>query len=216
LIIAREENESTVPSAGDWYGGVGAPGNVVLEAVQWGVLAITAYLKETDDLDFLKESVPFYEKDRQGHALESASVLEHLKRGLQFTRNDIGQHGLPLLGFADWNDTVNLPAGAESLFTANLFGTALLEMMALMEHLHDKTAVREYRAAYDEMKSRFDNMAWDGAWYVRYFDAEGDLLGSSKNTYGQIYLNAQSWAVISGFASLERGRQEIIHARLGE
>ncbi len=173
----------------------------------WGVLAVTSYLKETGDLAFLDEVVPFYDRDKQGDALESGSVLEHLKRGLDLTRHDTGQHGLPLLGFADWNDTVNLPAGAESLFTANLYGKALREMMILYKHLGEDAAALEQRAAYDEMRSRVESVAWDGEWYVRYFDAEGKPLGSSKNTYGQIYLNAQSWAILSGFASLERGRQ---------
>ncbi len=189
----------------------------------WGILAVTAYIKETGDLAFLDETVPFYEKDKQGNPVEEGSVLEHLRRGLDFTRQDTGRHGLPLLGFADWNDTVNLPAGAESLLTANLYGTALREMATLLEHLGDDSAskrslpdeqitrfqgaAREYRAAYEEMKSRFESIAWDGEWYLRYFDAEGNPLGSSKNTYGQIYLNAQSWPVISGFASPERGRR---------
>src|SRR5690606_24306843 len=87
----------------------------------WLILAVCAYLKETGDLAFLDEELPFYEKDRLGQPLERSTVREHLQRGLAFTRGDVGRHGLPLLGFADWNDTVNLPAGAESLFTANLY-----------------------------------------------------------------------------------------------
>ena len=173
----------------------------------WGVLAVTGYLKETGDLPFLDEIVPFYDRDKRGTVLESASVLEHLKRALAFTRRDTGRHGLPLLGFADWNDTVNLPTGAESLFTADLYGTASREMIALLEHLHDPAAAEECRTAYHEMRARVEASAWDGEWYVGYFDAEGEPLGSSKNTYGQIQLNPQAWAVISGFASPQRGRQ---------
>jgi cellobiose phosphorylase len=173
----------------------------------WGILAVTAYLKETGDLRFLEEVIPFYDKDRLGNALGAGTVLEHLERGLAFTRGDLGQHGLPLLGFADWNDTVNLPAGAESLFTANLYGKALLEIVDLMGHLGRENTADEYRAAYDEMRIRVEKVAWDGEWYVRYFDARGEPLGSHANIHGQIYLNAQSWAVISGFASLQRGRQ---------
>jgi len=173
----------------------------------WCVLATTAYLKETGDLAFLDEVIPFYDKDKQGAALESGSVLEHLKRGLAFTRADTGQHGLPRLGFADWNDTVNLPAGAESLFTANLYGKALLEMISLMEHLGDVAGAAEMGVAYAEMKARVEAAAWDGEWFVRYFDAEGVPMGSAKNTYGQIHLNGQTWPVISGFASEQRGRQ---------
>ena len=182
----------------------------------WSILAVTAYIKEIGDLAFLDEIVPFYEKDKQGNPLEAGSVLEHLKRGLGFTRHDTGQHGLPLLGFADWNDTVNLPTGAESLFTANLYGKALLEMIALLEHLDETSAANEYHTAYEEMKSRVDSTAWDGEWYVRYIDVEGNPLGSSKNTYGQFYLNGQCWPVISGFASSERGRQamESVYKRL--
>ncbi len=173
----------------------------------WGVLAVTAYMKETGDLAFLDETIPFYDKDKQGNMLESGTVMEHLEGGLAFTGQDIGKHGLPLLGYADWNDTVNLPKGAESLFTANLYGKALLEMIGLMEYLGDKNRTREYRAEYEQMRSRVEAVAWDGEWYLRYFDAEGNPLGSHKNAYGQIYLNGQSWAVISGFASPSRGVQ---------
>ncbi|MCJ7532289.1 MAG: hypothetical protein MUO64_14825 [Anaerolineales bacterium] len=173
----------------------------------WAILAATAYIKETGDLDLLNKIIPFYEKDKQGNPLEAGSVVEHLKRGLAFTRHDTGQHGLPLLGFADWNDTVNLPTGAESLFTANLYGKALCELIELLEYLDDTCAANEYRSAYEEMKSRVESVAWDGEWYLRYFDVEGNPLGCSKNTYGQIYLNGQSWPVISGFSSSERGRQ---------
>jgi cellobiose phosphorylase len=100
-----------------------------------------------------------------------------------------------------------MPTDAESLFTANLYGKALLEIIALFEHLGDVSTAGDYCVAYDEMKSRFESVAWDGEWYIRYFDDEGNPLGSSKNTYGQISLNAQSWPIISGFASPERGRR---------
>ena len=83
----------------------------------WLVLAVTAYLKETGDFAFLDESIPFYDRDREERPLESGSVAEHLRRALAFTSSDTGAHCRS--GFADWNDTVNLRAGAESLFTAN-------------------------------------------------------------------------------------------------
>jgi cellobiose phosphorylase len=171
----------------------------------WSVLGVAAYIKETGDTAFLDEEVPYYEKDKDGKPLQSGTVLDHVKRALRFTRTDTGKHGLPLLGFADWNDPVNLPTGAESLFTANLYGWALREFIALLEYLGQPADA--YRFAYDEMKARLEQHGWDGQWYLRYFDEQGNPLGSSKNTYGQIYLNGQSWPVISGFASAERARQ---------
>ncbi len=173
----------------------------------WSILGVTAYLKETGDFAFLDEIVPFYEKDKAGQPLESAPVLEHLQRGLNFTRKDTGKHGLSLLGFADWNDTINLPTGAESLFTSHLYGRALLEFIALLEHLGQTSVADEYRQAYNEIKARVEASAWDGNWYVMYFDQDGTPLGSHKNEKGQIHLNGQSWAVLSGFAAPERARQ---------
>ena len=172
----------------------------------WIILAVAAYLKETGDFSILEEMIPFYDKDKAGRVLESQTVLEHLKRGVAFTGRDTGGHGLPLLGFADWNDTVNLPPGAESVFTANLYGKALLELTGLLEYLGDFAAAQEYRSEYEAMHARVESAAWDGNWYARYFQADGTPLGSAQNTYGQIYLNGQSWPVISGFASPERAR----------
>ena len=170
----------------------------------WIVLAVTAYLRETGNLAFLDEKIPYYDKDREGHPIESGTVLDHLRRAIAFTRKDTGAHGLPLLGFADWNDTVNLRAGAESLFVANLYGKALLEMIDLARYLGDARWAAEYTALYETMKQRVNERAWDGGWFVRYFDVDGSPLGSHTNAHGQIYANGQSWPVISGFASRER------------
>jgi cellobiose phosphorylase len=171
----------------------------------WIILAVTAYLKETGDLAFLAEEIPYYDKDPAGQPLEVGTVLEHMQRAIEFTRRDVGRHGLPLLGFADWNDTVNLRPGAESLFTANLYGWALLEMGELARRLGDSSALEKFALYYEDMKQRVNEYGWDGRWYVRYFDADGAPLGSQSNEHGQIYANGQSWAVISGFAPPERG-----------
>lgn len=169
----------------------------------WIILAVCAYLKETGDLAFLDEVIPYYMTDERG------AVLDHLRRGIEFTRNDVGAHGLPLLGFADWNDTVNLRTGAESLFTANLYGKALLEIIELFHHLSDGASAEKYTAYYGEMKQRVNEYAWDGEWYIRYFDFDGAPLGSHTNDKGQIYSNGQSWPVISGFAPPWRARQAL-------
>ena len=182
----------------------------------WAVLAVCGYLKETGDFAYLDTIVPYYEKDRDGQPLEAGTVLDHLRRGIDFTRGNVGAHGLPLLGYADWNDTINLPAGAESLFTANLYGKALRELIGLSAQLGNVEDAATFRAYYEEMKERVNAEAWDGAWYVRYFDAAGQPLGSQANPTGQIFTNGQSWPVISGFAPEDRARQALdsVHARL--
>ncbi|HET9959394.1 MAG TPA: glycosyl hydrolase family 65 protein, partial [Polyangiaceae bacterium] len=172
----------------------------------WIVIAVCWYLKETGDLAFLEEVIPFYEKDQNELPLETGTVREHLMRSVAFTKGDLGQHGLPLLGFADWNDTVNLPTGAESMFNANLYGVALRELIELCEHLGDRGTAAQLEADFAKMKETFNACAWDGEWFVRYFDADGSPVGSRTNSEGQIYTNGQSWPVLSGFASPERAR----------
>ena len=174
----------------------------------WIVLAVSAYVKETGDYDFLKKQIPFYEKDKAEKPLETGTVYEHLQRAVKFTHENCGKHGIPLLGFADWNDTVNLPAGAESLFTANLYGWALLELAELADFKNEKDNAEKWRGWYRDMKKAVLDSAWDGEWFVRYFDDKGEPLGSAKNEYGKIWLNGQSWTILSGFAAdTDKGRK---------
>ncbi len=175
----------------------------------WIILAVTAYLKETGDMKFLKEVIPYYEKDKDSQHQESGTVMDHMKRALSFTSNDKGQHGLPHLGFADWNDTVNLRTGSESLFNTHLYGKGLLEMVELCNYLGDTAEAESYKAEYDRLKETFNQTCWDGEWYVRYFDSDGTPLGSHKNEYGKIYLNAQSWPLISGMALTDRAEKAL-------
>ncbi|HZU87109.1 MAG TPA: hypothetical protein VFF78_06475 [Anaerolineaceae bacterium] len=185
----------------------------------WAVLATAGYLKETGDFEFLNEQLPYYEKDRQGVPVDGGIVWDHLLRGVEFTHRDRGAHGLPLLGFADWNDPVNLPTGAESVFTAGLFGKALQELIALADYMSRRKDLqtpgqaRMYRDTaerlqgyYEEIKARVNQHAWDGAWYKAYFDADGTPLGSRTNEYGRMYIHALAWVVLSGLATPERAK----------
>jgi cellobiose phosphorylase len=174
----------------------------------WIVMAVSAYLKETGDLAFLDEEISFYPAEK-GDPEEKGTVRDHLDRAIAFTRNNTGQHGLPLLGFADWNDTVNLHTGAESMFITNQYGVALREMIDLAAHQGDEDAKAKYQAYYDEMQAKFDEHAWDGEWFIRYFDKDGNPLGSKKNDACQIYTNGQSWPVISGFATEEKAQKAL-------
>jgi len=175
----------------------------------WIILAVCSYIKETGDFEFLRKIIPFYDKDGRGRSApaESVSVFEHLSRAAAFTRGDKGAHGLPLLGFADWNDTVNLATGAESVFTACLYGAVLLELAELADALGDPESAGRWRSWYGDMKATVNGIAWDGEWWIRYFDADGSPIGSRTAERGRIWINSQTWAVISGFAEGDRARK---------
>ncbi len=170
----------------------------------WIILTVCEYLKESGDYEFLNHKVSYYDKDKKGQPIEEGTVLEHLNRAIEFTQNNKGRHDLPLLGYADWNDCVNLPKGAESNFNANLFGKGLLELKGLMLFLGREAEAAHYEAYYMTMKDAFNKACWDGDWFIRYFDHEGQPIGSHINEQGKIYTNGQSWSVLSGFASEEK------------
>lgn len=170
----------------------------------WAVLSTCAYIKETGDYAFLDEEITYYDKNIPLTEREAGTVLEHLKRGLAYTKANVGQHGLPLLGFADWNDTVNLPGEAESMFVACLYGVVLKEMIELSEYFGDEAEATRYRADHAEMAECFNREAWDGEWYQRYFTADGTPLGSKENDEGKIFTNGQSWPIMAGFAPHDR------------
>lgn len=191
---ANEGDSREEPHLPDYYG----------DDHLWIVQTVAQYLKETGNVDFLQKEITFYDKKLPIEQREKGTVWEHLKRSINFTWNDRGPHGLPHLGFADWNDTVNLGHGAESMFNASLFGKAIIEMLDICDLIgeHDyKLVLQNY---YAEMKKAVNEHLWDGKWWIRYFNPAGEPLGSDKNQYGKIFTNGQSWPVIAGFAEGER------------
>jgi len=196
---ANEGDSREEPELPDYYG----------DDHLWIVMTVSQYIRETGDVAFLEKEIPFYEKKVPLEKREKGTVWEHLVRAIEFTWSDRGAHGIPHLGFADWNDTVNLMTGAESLMVANLFGKALLDMMDVCKAAENESYEAKLKSYYEEMKGKVNEHAWDGDWWVRYYTNKGEPIGSSTNEYGKIYTNGQSWPVISGFSEGERREKSL-------
>ncbi len=169
----------------------------------WPVYTVYQYLAETGDESFLDQSVPF----RSG---DEASVYEHLLRGLRFLAGRRGLHGLPMLYHADWNDGLALfqDEAAESV----MLGMQLVYAARLFRTLAERSG-RHSDGQWcgdliDELSGILNSdLVWDGRWYRRLLLSNGKVLGSAANRQGRIYLNPQSWSVISGVGDREgRGR----------
>jgi cellobiose phosphorylase len=62
------------------------------------------------------------------------------------------------------------------------------------------------RQARGELVEALLTEAWDGQWWLRGYDDDGNPFGSDRNERGKIFLNAQNWAVLSGVGSDEQLR----------
>jgi cellobiose phosphorylase len=59
---------------------------------------------------------------------------------------------------------------------------------------------------------RIQAHAWDGEWFVRGYRENGVPLGSKSEPEGTIFINAQSWAVISGAATPDQAERAMASA----
>jgi cellobiose phosphorylase len=165
----------------------------------WLIVMVYFYIAETGDVSILKEKLPFAGSRKQG------SLYEHLLASIHYTKKQRGVHGLPLILVADWNDTLHLWMASEkpeSVFVAELFSfscTLLAELALIAGENKDSSSLLSYAT---EMAALINNKCWDGEWYLRGFGRK--KIGTIENTYAKIFLNTQTWAVISGVARGER------------
>jgi cellobiose phosphorylase len=183
----------------------------------WLILGTAAYVKETGDFAILDEQVPFNNDENN-----KGSLFEHLKRSFHFVPNNLGPHGLPLIGRADWNDCLNLNCfsetpdenyqttgnrvgkTAESIFIAGMFVHIGPEYVALAERRGEKDEAKKARELIAKMTETVLTHGWDGAWYLRAYDFFGNKVGSKECEDGQIYIEPQGYCAMAGIG-LESG-----------
>ncbi|MCR5509951.1 MAG: glycosyl transferase [Lachnospiraceae bacterium] len=182
----------------------------------WLIAGTSAYVRETGDLSILKEMVPFDNDESV-----AAPLMEHLKRSFDFTTNNKGPHGLPLIGRADWNDCLNLncfsahpgesfqtfgPSEgpvAESVFIAGMYVRYGEEYAQLCELLGDTAEAERARKEVAVMYDTVLKSGWDGDWFLRAYDAESHKVGSKECEEGQIFIEPQGFCVFAGIGVKE-------------
>jgi cellobiose phosphorylase len=179
----------------------------------WILQTLPALLKETGRLELVERRVAYLDSD------QPEPVWQHALRAMRFLCEDTGRHGLCRQHHADWNDGLEATEAAgerESVFVTMQLCHGLREMEACAHLLGEKSVADECRQGYDHFKKLLNAVAWDGQWYIRTICEDGYRIGSSENTNGSIFLNPQSWAVISGVADESRAKtcMEQVDAKL--
>jgi cellobiose phosphorylase len=177
----------------------------------WLIFGVAAYIKETGDFDILKERVPFDNDPKN-----VGSLFEHLKRSFHHVLENLGPHGLPLIGRADWNDCLNLNCfsetpdepyqttgnrtgrTAESVFIAGMFVGVAPDYAYLSERMGEGEEARLARAESSKMEGVVLTHGWDGEWFLRAYDFFGGKVGSKDCDEGKIFIEPQGFCVMAG------------------
>lgn len=168
----------------------------------WIPFGVVEYLNETGDHSILDEVVPYYESKKSG------TVYMHLLRAIDNALSNLSPRGLPKIWNGDWNDTLDKvgPEGkGETVWGAFFLAYNLRKVSELLESRGDRTTATRYRQAYERLRNDVNALCWDGEWYIRAFRDSGKSVGTAEEEEGKIFINAQSWSVISGLAPKERG-----------
>lgn len=197
----------------------------------WLILAVVAYIKETGDYDILDVMTPFDNDDSKATPLS-----DHLKRSFDHVINNVGPHGLPLIGRADWNDCLNLNCFsmepgesfqtttskdgrvAESVMIAGMFVYIGKEYAILMDKIGNKDEAERANREVNKMKDIIMEHGYDGEWFLRAYDDFGRKIGSKECEEGKIFIESQGFCVMGG-CGLEDGKAikalDAVDERLG-
>ncbi|HPS82024.1 MAG TPA: N,N'-diacetylchitobiose phosphorylase, partial [Candidatus Limiplasma sp.] len=158
----------------------------------WLFPTVYKYVAETGDLGFLTETVPYADR-------EEGTVLDHLRRAIDFSMTHLGPHGMPAGLHADWNDCLRLGEKGESTFVAFQLYYAMRLLMELDSE--NVSYVAYLRKESDQLLNTLNTLCLESDRYIRGFTEAGAVIGSQTHSEASMWLNPQSWAVISGGAT---------------
>jgi cellobiose phosphorylase len=175
----------------------------------WFFNAIPVYVNETGDFDFYNKVLPYADRGQ-------ATVFGHLRRALEFNLERMGNHGLPCGLSADWNDCLKLGYYGESLFVAFQLRLGLSVYAEIAGRLEAPEEAQWALSQREKLDAAIQACAWDGEWFIWAIGEDGTVYGTKDYTEGQVYLNTQVWAVISGAATTEQAKRcmETVRERL--
>ena len=174
----------------------------------WLFPTVFKYISESGNLGFIDEVITYANKDE-------GTVYDHLKRAIDFSLNRLGNHGMPAGLHADWNDCLRLGKQGESTFVAFQLYYAFTVIKKFAEHKNDS----DYIAYIDEQQSKLGKIldaCWNEDRFIRGYMESGKEIGNRNDPEANMWLNPQSWSVISGFASEEQSdlALESVHREL--
>ncbi len=172
----------------------------------WFFNAIPAYVEETGDVGFYRRVVPYADSGED-------TVLAHLRRAIEFNLSRSGANGLPCGLSADWNDCLKLGYRGESVFVAFQLRLALKTYGEIAGSLAADGDKEWAEVELVTLDAKIRKVCWDGEWFIWAIAEDGTVFGTKDYPEGQVYLNTQAWAVISGAASRDQSARALTTVR---
>jgi cellobiose phosphorylase len=175
----------------------------------WLFPTVYKYIAESGDLAYVDTVIPYANKDE-------GTVYDHLKRAINFSMERLGPHGLPAGLHADWNDCLRLGKKGESSFVAMQLYYAFTVIRKFAEYKNDASYIEYIDKTQKEIGDKIQKFWWEDDRFMRGFKEDGTLIGSKKDPEANMWLNPQSWAVISGLATKDQAEKalESVHREL--
>ena len=175
----------------------------------WLFPTVYKYIAESGNLDFIDEVIPFANKDE-------GTVYEHLKRAIDFSMNRLGDNGMPAGLWADWNDCLRLGKRGESTFVAMQLYYAMTVIKYFAEMKDDAEYIDYINSIQYKMGETIQEKCWEDDRFIRGYKEGGQVIGSKNDPEASMWLNPQSWAVISGLATRKQSEiaLESVHREL--
>lgn len=174
----------------------------------WSAIAVTDYVKETGDFEFLSAEVGWIE------TAETDSVKEHVLRAFDRLHELRGKNGLLLMRDGDWLDGlsgINRYGEATTVWGTIAVFYAQNLFAELLDFIGDTKNAERLKTYSSEYRRVVNDVGWDGKWYTYAFIDEQPI-GSARCNEGKIYLNAQTWAILSGIYDSEQKLQSMYEA----
>ena len=168
----------------------------------WLFPTVYKYISESGNMEFIDEVIPYANKDE-------GTVYDHLKRAISFSMNHLGDHGLPAGLYADWNDCLRLGANGESSFVAFQYYYAMTIIREFAEYKNDTEYIQFINEKQEELGKKIQELCWNEDRFIRGFTEDGEVIGKRDDPEASMWLNPQSWAVISGLATDEQANMAL-------
>lgn len=167
----------------------------------WLPICLSVYLNETADVSLLSEMIAFAD------SAQKQSFTRHIELALDYLINATDHRGLSFIEQGDWCDPMNM-VGYKGKGVSTWLSLATAYALTTWCDIYEEYDIGINRQKYDEYRfaakainNAVNEYLWHGQWFARGITDDGRVFGTDKESEGKIFINPQSWAMLSGAAN---------------